>query len=465
MELWVVGGALRDLAAGVPLGDLDAACDGDVAALAAATAGRLGAEWRHEPRFVTARVGHGPQRLDLAALRSERYPRPGALPVVRSGVSIEVDLPRRDFTVNAVALGVAGPRRGELLDPLGGLDDLAARRLRALHARSFRDDATRLWRGARYAAAFGLRPEPVTAGWIADAPRWLAPLSGRRLWVELARAAGARRVGANVRLLAEWGALRGVQRGWSLPAEAAHALARRPGPHPPELLLAVLLARLPQREAIATRLAAPREAQRAARDAAALLAAADDAPSTLARLEGTGASGRLAALWLDPDRQRVLQRALRRWERSASPLHARALQRLGIAPGPELGAWLDCLRRARYLGTLRDAASARRHVRAARAEGERWAHRSRALAAPSAASERNPPRSLSAPTVAPGFTWSSTAARRLKDDPTAAQPPSAAAAASASRATPASPRERRPQPRAALGVRPSASPATKKETM
>ena len=367
----MVGGALRDLAAGLPLGEVDIACAGDVAALAAATASRLAAAWRHEPRFATARLEHRGRRLDLATLRSERYARPGALPQLRLGVPIEVDLPRRDFTINALALCAAGPRRGELLDPLGGLDDLAAGRLRALHANCFRDDATRLWRGAQYAAALGLRPQGDSARWIEDAPRWLAPVSGRRLWAELAHIAARRRTAATVRLLDKWGALEGVHRGWSLPPEAARALAHRPGPHPPALLLAVLLGALPDRVTIADRLSTPRDARRAVEDAARLFAARDQRPGTLATLEGAGPIGRRAALWLDLDRQRPLQRALRRWERTHSPLDAHALQRLGIAPGPDLGAWLACLRRARYLGTLRDAASARRHVRAARAEGDR----------------------------------------------------------------------------------------------
>ena len=207
VELWAVGGAIRDLAAGIEPAELDLACGESSATLAAATAARLrngGGETpivHREPRFATARIELSGRRIDLAELRSERYARPGALPEVRPGATIEEDLGRRDFSVNAVALGVAGPRRGELLDPFGGLEDLAARRLRALHAGSFRDDATRLWRGARYAAALGLRPEPETARWIEDAPRWIARISGRRLWAEFDAppppAASARRSGCS----------------------------------------------------------------------------------------------------------------------------------------------------------------------------------------------------------------------------------------------------------------------------
>lgn len=366
-ELWAVGGAIRDIAAGREPTEVDLACGGDAATLAVSTAGRLGetAEVRAEPRFATARVEWRGRRLDIAALRSERYARPGALPEVRPGATIEADLGRRDFSVNAIALSVAGPRSGELLDPCGGLEDLAARRLRALHADSFRDDATRLWRGARYAAALGLRPEPQTARWIEDGPRWIARISGRRLWAEFERTAASRRVGATLRLLDGWGALRGVHPAWSLPPEASRALARRPGPHAPSLLLAVLLAPLAEREAIATRLTAPRAARRAVQEAARLLAAPDRTPPNLGALEGVSAEGRLASRWLDPAGQRPLQRELRRWERTRSPLDAAALLRLGVAHGPDLGEWLERLRRERYLGNLRDAASARRAVRAA----------------------------------------------------------------------------------------------------
>ena len=361
--LWAAGGALRDLAGSAAPGDLDLACEGDAGALAAATAERIGAAWRAEPRFATAIVERGGRRLDIAALREERYPRPGALPRVRPGATIEADLQRRDFSVNAIALAVAGPRRGELLDPLGGLDDLAARRLRVLHAHGFRDDPTRLWRGARCAAALGLRPDPETARRIADAPRWIARVSGRRLLAEFGRTAGARRAAAAVRLLDGWRALRGTHPGWTLPPAAARALARRPGPHPPPLLLAALLAPLPARGAIAARLAAPRSVRRGAEDAARLLAASGRGPDALAALEGADAHARRAALWLDPERQRPLQRALRRWERTRPPLDARALRRLGVEPGPGLGAWLARLRRARYSGAARGAADARRLVR------------------------------------------------------------------------------------------------------
>ena len=368
-ELWVVGGALRDGAARRPVSDVDLVIvshdPGAAERLARTVVDRRGAgEATAEPRFGTASVRIEGGRIEIATSRTERYARPGALPEVHFGASIEADLARRDFSVNAVALAVAGPRRGELLDPLGGLDDLAARRLRALHTRSFADDATRLWRGARYAAALDLRPEPATAHWIAGGARWLTAISGARLWAEFERTASQRRVARTVGLLEQWGVLRGVHEGWTVPDGARRALRHRPGPHAPELLLAVLLATLPARDAVTARLTAPRAARSAAREAARLLELTEATPEGFECGEGTGHHGRLAARWLDPERQGALQRELRRWERTRGPLDARELERLGVPVGPQLGAWLRRLRRERYLGTLGTAAAARRLVRA-----------------------------------------------------------------------------------------------------
>jgi poly(A) polymerase len=102
--------------------------------------------------------------LDLASARQEVYPRPCENPLVSPG-SLEQDLARRDFSVNAMALVLPDGAASEpqLLDPHGGQHDLAARQLRFLHHHSLRDDPTRLLRAARYAArlGFGLAPDAL----------------------------------------------------------------------------------------------------------------------------------------------------------------------------------------------------------------------------------------------------------------------------------------------------------------
>lgn len=370
VELWAVGGAVRDLAVGIGVRDLDLAVAGDAGGLATAVAERTGGAATVEARFGTASVEAGGCRIDLAALRTERYARPGALPTVRLGASIEEDLARRDFSVNAVALGLAGARAGEVIDPFGGLGDLAARRLRVLHERSFIDDATRLWRGARYAARLALRPTAETARLIEEGGRWLAPISGQRLWVEFERTAEERRVLETLRLLDGWGVLRATCGEFELSEASARALRPRRGPMPPSVLLAVLLAPLPTtvRAAVVSRLRAPREAARAVEDSAALIEGHATDLDSLDRLSGTGEPGRTAASWLDPGPQRALQGALRRWAQTRAHLDAGELLELGVPRGPVLGATLRRLRRERYLGTLAGAAEARRVVRAWLAE-------------------------------------------------------------------------------------------------
>ena len=163
----LVGGAVRDLLLGRVPRELDVVVEGDVDALAAA----LGTVTATHERFGTVTVRDGDCRWDLAAARAEDYAHPGALPVVRAA-SIEEDLRRRDLTINAIALDLAG---GELRCAGHAFDDLQARRLRVLHDASFRDDPTRLWRIARYAARLGFELEPHTARLAAEAVAGGAP--------------------------------------------------------------------------------------------------------------------------------------------------------------------------------------------------------------------------------------------------------------------------------------------------
>jgi tRNA nucleotidyltransferase (CCA-adding enzyme) len=193
-ELALVGGAVRDLLLGRTPRELDVVLAGDAAKLAGELADSIhhttaaSAQVTVHERFGTAVVEWHGGRIDIAARRGESYPLPGALPDVRAG-SLEQDLERRDFTVNAIAIPLAGAATGELLHAEHALDDLAGRRLRVLHERSFIDDPTRLLRLARYGARLGFEVEPHTAELAA------AALAGGALeTISLAR------VGAELRL-------------------------------------------------------------------------------------------------------------------------------------------------------------------------------------------------------------------------------------------------------------------------
>jgi tRNA nucleotidyltransferase (CCA-adding enzyme) len=167
----LVGGAVRDLLLGGSPRDLDLVVEGDGPAVALALASSLGVT---DPvvhgRFGTASV----DCVNVATARTESYPRPGALPDVRPG-TVSEDMARRDFTVNAIAVGVSPDRVGLVNAAPGAFEDLEARRLRVLHDASFVDDPTRLVRLARYAARLGFEVEEGTrrlalAAFAADAP-------------------------------------------------------------------------------------------------------------------------------------------------------------------------------------------------------------------------------------------------------------------------------------------------------
>jgi len=186
-HLYLVGGAVRDLLlaqanpnATLKIADIDLVVDGfhrsaDVGA---------GVELARalQPLYPNARLeSHGAFQtaallwhedealgslwVDIATARTEFYPYPAANPEVEAS-SIRQDLYRRDFTINALALRLTPPRAGELLDFFGGLLDLQARQIRVLHANSFIEDPTRIYRAVRFAVRLGFEIEPQTEGYI-----------------------------------------------------------------------------------------------------------------------------------------------------------------------------------------------------------------------------------------------------------------------------------------------------------
>jgi tRNA nucleotidyltransferase (CCA-adding enzyme) len=195
--VYLVGGAVRDLLLGRRRADVDLVVEGDAAALAA----RLGGAEKEHERFGTVEVevdGHG---IDIATARTETYPEPGALPVVAPAADVEADLARRDFTINAMAIPLAGESR--VIDPHGGQADLERGLLRVLHPRSFEDDPTRAIRAARYGSRFGFDPEADTQELLLRAN--LATVSADRRRAELERLAAEPTGRVGLELLADWG--------------------------------------------------------------------------------------------------------------------------------------------------------------------------------------------------------------------------------------------------------------------
>jgi tRNA nucleotidyltransferase (CCA-adding enzyme) len=161
-DVALVGGAVRDLLLGRTPRELDVVVGRDAAAFAEELASSLGASTTLHGRFGTAVVEWEDGRIDVAQRRAEAYPAPGALPEVRPG-TVQEDLRRRDFTVNAIAVALGGATVGELAYADHALEDLAAGRLRVLHERSFLEDPTRLLRLARYRARLRFEADAATA--------------------------------------------------------------------------------------------------------------------------------------------------------------------------------------------------------------------------------------------------------------------------------------------------------------
>ncbi len=157
--LHAVGGTVRDLLLGNPGTDLDLVREGPVEELAGELAERLGGRAVLHGNFGTAVVMYDDgKHVDLIQARRETYPQPAALPVVEPG-TIEDDLARRDFTINALAVPLPD---GEVLDSFDGRGDLERKTVRALHERSFLDDPTRIFRAIRYESRLGFRMDPET---------------------------------------------------------------------------------------------------------------------------------------------------------------------------------------------------------------------------------------------------------------------------------------------------------------
>ncbi len=210
-RVFVVGGVVRDAVMGRVVGehDLDIVVEGQGITFAHRLAELLQCAVRvHEP-FLTAKLvspfavstpsgGLELDEVDIATSREEVYEKPGALPTVRPA-SIERDLWRRDFSANAVALPLEAYERvlsggGEgravvqnVVDPCGGIPDIASATLRVLHPRSFIDDPTRLFRAVRYIVRLSFHFDMETLAGFLEAVknRALSTLSPRRVWNEV----------------------------------------------------------------------------------------------------------------------------------------------------------------------------------------------------------------------------------------------------------------------------------------
>ena len=206
LPLYLVGGSVRDLLLGAAGRDVDLVVEGAARQLALAAERKLGGQVQLEHNFGTAHwvtPEHG--AIDIASARCEYYEAPAALPKIEHA-SLHQDLFRRDFTVNAMAVGLGGAVAGQVIDPYGGLADLRSGVLRVLHGLSFHDDPTRGLRAARFAARFDFSLAADTQGLLKAAVRSgvCDKLSLERIGSEIDLILGEREVVQAFRLLRDW---------------------------------------------------------------------------------------------------------------------------------------------------------------------------------------------------------------------------------------------------------------------
>jgi tRNA nucleotidyltransferase (CCA-adding enzyme) len=189
VNVYLVGGVVRDLLLHARNLDLDVMVEGDGMAFARRLGKILGGRVNSYRRFETAVVVlPSGLKLDVATARAEYYESPGALPKVEHG-TIKMDLYRRDFTINSLALQLNPKRFGTLHDFFGGQKDLQDGRIRVLHNLSFVEDPTRVFRAIRFEMRLNFRLGEVTRRLIKDAvdKDLLENIVGRRLYGELSQ--------------------------------------------------------------------------------------------------------------------------------------------------------------------------------------------------------------------------------------------------------------------------------------
>ena len=203
-ELALVGGSVRDAFLGAPLNDLDFTTDADPDAILAIVAPIADAHWDVGRAFGTIGATIAGHTVEITTYRTDAYDGATRKPVVEFGDTLEGDLIRRDFTVNAMALRLP---QLVLVDPAGGIEDLLARRLMTpgTPETSFGDDPLRMMRAARFTAQLGFEVAPEVAASMRDLAERISIVSAERVRDELSRLLRTDRPRAGLELLVDTG--------------------------------------------------------------------------------------------------------------------------------------------------------------------------------------------------------------------------------------------------------------------
>lgn len=394
MPLYFVGGLVRDLLLDKRPADIDMVVEGDAIRLARLLRRKFGGETRSHAQFGTAKwlltpeiwrkvapdapLKGVPEAIDFVTARTEFYNQPSALPEVERG-SIKLDLHRRDFTINTLAIRLDGAHLGKLLDFYGGRRDLEQGIIRVLHSLSFVDDPTRILRAIRLEQRLNFTIEPRSAELIASALPMLDRVTGDRIRHEIELALEEIDPVPVMERLAELGVMAQIHPGllWQEPVaqqfrRLQNELAGRIDALKDKALtnkrltfyyFALWLLPLPGKvqEEVMERLKVRKTTQE---DMRALV-------DLLHKLAGLTADARPSEIYevLQPHRERVLLAALivvgpdsvpgelveqylEKWQHVQPSLNGNDLMAMGIPQGPEIGRLLAQLLAARLDGEV-----------------------------------------------------------------------------------------------------------------
>ena len=386
VTLYLVGGAVRDLLLKRPNDDVDFVVESDAIALASSLHQTYGGEisafrpfgtakWKLDAE-VSRRLGLGedglPDHVDFASARNEFYEQPAALPTVYNG-SIKLDLQRRDFTVNtlAVQFSPAGAS-GRILDFYGGLGDLRAGLIRVLHSLSFVDDPTRMLRAVRFETRLNFQIEARTAELMTTALPMLRRITGERVRNELTLILREPFPERPLLELQSRGILESIhpalkfddrvavlfQRGRS---ESAPWSMERPEPAALNWHLAAALLPTQALAAINERLLMPHHQAETMQQTARLIGLfdwldePDRSPSQIDTQLGGVADIALFAAWLAASKlpvRRRIERYVTEWRQVRPLTNGHTLKKHGLQPGPCFAVLLARLRAARLDGEI-----------------------------------------------------------------------------------------------------------------
>jgi tRNA nucleotidyltransferase (CCA-adding enzyme) len=331
--------------------------------------------------------------VDIATARTEFYPYPAANPEVEAS-SIRQDLYRRDFTINALALRLTEPRSGELLDFFGGLLDLRSRQIRVLHANSFIEDPTRIYRAVRFAVRLEFEIEPQTEEFIRYAinsgvyerlrlENHQAPALTTRLRAELQYILKAPYWKGALKLLSSlealhclhpnlhldrqlWWQIRCIDR-WLYWLDRENILEHW------LIRLEVLISSLPEmeREKVANNLQLPKDSierlkhlERVQTEIRESLPKSQHLSEVVMLLRRYNiASLFLVAVRSDKNIRLTLWQYLTRWSKIEAPINGNDLKLMGYKPGPKYKKILEDLLKATLDGEISDRACATEFVR------------------------------------------------------------------------------------------------------